>query len=535
MRAGNRIGIGSIPGVGTFGKVRQSTEPSVRYGRVYDVLLTDDAASAKKMKVPQGTIGAIQFRYVINGTVDESTPTQTALHYDPINRQFPVKNEVVEIFPGPSTNSQDGKGNNVQTLYYGRVVDAWSSAEHNALPDVSFKPQDGAVTGNLKESGKIVRLQHLPGDSITEGRFGNSVRIGSSNKAVTGSPWRGPDGSPLYIIRNGQNPNVKSGVKLTFEDINYDGSSLYFLSDQTVNFIPANLNFDSYGQDVISKDPGSTIQPNTTATVNNTQSYASEDLKSMPNKEQNAGTGSLMPVTQSVTATDELSFIPDKEAPEYFKSIEDDRPRHVDDGSQPWVDSLSDTPTPPESYMTINALDGLNLYFIAYMQHQQGEAGIKAILSSAKAGLSEVPRNNPYTKENVQYNMSKNVGADFGSNIKLTPANFIKYWRSKFDAKMKKAGVMRPASDIDSALRKYASLYNVPLDLVKTVCYVESSFNRKSGNSKYKGLFAIGEGEFQAVYPKDYDIFNIEKNTNVGVRLLKKRLASAGAVLKVIK
>jgi len=75
-------------------------------------------------------------------------------------------------------------------------------------------------------SDKIKPLRHRAGDTVVEGRFGNSVRLGR-------------DGSmnPIMQLRVGQRSDVESADYLTpfFEDINDDPTSIY-LTDEPVEF-----------------------------------------------------------------------------------------------------------------------------------------------------------------------------------------------------------------------------------------------------------------------------------------------------------
>ena len=112
----------------------------------------------------------------------------------------------------------------------------------------------------FQEKATIRNLFPNEGDIIIEGRFGNSIRFGSTakqseeNKNVE-SPWstEGQNGNPITIIRNGQ-----SQVDLPFtnwypiyEDIQNDDSSIYMTSGQTIPVALASTNFASFGIDAI--------------------------------------------------------------------------------------------------------------------------------------------------------------------------------------------------------------------------------------------------------------------------------------------
>ena len=528
--SGNKIGIGSTPGVDRSNKSLSGSDTESIYGRVYSVLLTNDSKLAEDMGVPVGTIGAIQFRFIKNGEVNESSPMQTALHINSANRRFPIKNEIVVITSGPTYKSNNAKGNNTYTFYYKDIVDIWDSAEHNSIPDTR---NESDVTGtSFKEKGNIARLLHAPGDFVQEGRFGNSFRIGASTDSVTDIPWKGPNGSPVCIIRNGQNKNLPKDVKLSTEDINNDGSSIYMLSEQVIDFIPASLNFDSYGQEINSVTKSDIVvvraELNNKPEVSNTVSDKIDNKAITDTLPQKYDTPVVVPVN---SADEELIFLPDKEDTQFYQELEDEGPRHTGDNSE-WINAISADSVDISNVSRQSGRMSFSTPFIAYMQHQQGSGGLKAILRSAKVGDLKVPLKNG-TKEDIQYNMSKNVGSDF-KGIPLTPANFLSYWNNKFEARLRKSYRVNPT--IDAILVKYANLYNVPINFVRAVCNTESSFNpNNKGNGKYQGLFQLDKSEFNKVYPNDTDIFNADKNANVGIRLLRSYLSSASTLLNSVR
>ena len=107
------------------------------------------------------------------------------------------------------------------------------------------------------------------GDTIFEGRWGNSLRFGSTSKFSSKLPleqipsidyqnnWSdvGDNGDPITILRNGQPKNVisrdnielkgKGWVPIT-ENIKNDLSSIYLTSYQKIPFSIANENFICY-------------------------------------------------------------------------------------------------------------------------------------------------------------------------------------------------------------------------------------------------------------------------------------------------
>jgi soluble lytic murein transglycosylase-like protein len=76
--------------------------------------------------------------------------------------------------------------------------------------------------------------------------------------------------------------------------------------------------------------------------------------------------------------------------------------------------------------------------------------------------------------------------------------------------------------------------YGVPLDYIITTAYIESGFKPKAGNTKYKGMFALSQSEFNKYYPSG-DIYNIEQNSRAGVQVLKERVKEAKTIFNQYK
>jgi hypothetical protein len=245
-----------------------------------------------------------------------------------------------------------------------------------------------------------------------------------------------------------------------------------------------------------------------------------------------------------------VEFLPDREDqqdPNQLYNV-DDLPRHKIETTNIWLSNITSTDLNIKDInFTSNNIsfnDVNNVSLISYLIHQQGSAGLKAILYYANIGANRVPKNS-FTSEDVNLNMFGkklypnssslgNVGDNFeklfGKNY--TPANFLKYWILTF---RKKYNGAQSINKYDSIFIPLSKKFNVPLDLIKTICNIESGFNPNNGNNQYKGLFAISIREFKEVYPNDNDIYNDVKNINVGVQAIKKYLLKVNNVLSVIK
>lgn len=204
---------------------------------------------------------------------------ESSVNLDTLNRArplfsfikyYPLINEIVLILNTTSRNiySDIGGDNAFISTYYLPNINVWNNPQHNALPlernlkstpnsqEAALGIQQNNVEKNnielgeyFKEKDSIKSVQPFEGDMILEGRFGNSIRFGSSNpKGKNNWSENSSEGDPIVIIANGQ-PQVTGDTIL--EDINSIDSSIFMLSNQNINnFIPASLNLQSLGTQI---------------------------------------------------------------------------------------------------------------------------------------------------------------------------------------------------------------------------------------------------------------------------------------------
>ena len=168
---------------------------------------------------------------------------------------YPLLNEVITVISLPSAELETDP--NSSKFYYLPPINIWSSQHHNAIPGISNLPPsqqkdyqqteagsvrrvtDGGTEINLgkvfTEQLNINSLQPFEGDYILEGRFGNSLRFGSS---------QGKD--PITKIRNGQGPQTNEGWTTVEENIQEDKASIYLTSTQQISLQPNTFNYNSY-------------------------------------------------------------------------------------------------------------------------------------------------------------------------------------------------------------------------------------------------------------------------------------------------
>jgi len=186
---------------------------------------------------------------------DKGIPIQTAYPLFPNIKHYPLINEVVAIISLPNNKVGNNLGKNVS--YYLPPVNIWGTSHHNAIPGATSLPPSlsksiSQVTGGsvnkasdkpseiylgetFKEQSNINPLQPFEGDYIIEGRFGQSLRFGSSE---------GKD--PITKIRNGQGEETTEGWTTIEENINEDSGSIYLTSTQQVDLEPNIFNYNSY-------------------------------------------------------------------------------------------------------------------------------------------------------------------------------------------------------------------------------------------------------------------------------------------------
>ena len=194
----------------------------------------------------------------------------------PNTKNIPLINEIVYIMGMPSVDLQNPEfiDKNSIAPYYFQPVSLWNSVHNNALPDPNTTTtktsseqknvqqieagsrikstdnvQEITLGETFKERPNIKNLQPYEGDVIYEGRWGQSIRFGSTVKDRDNN-WSttGTDGDPILIIRNGQYDNGKEAWYPIVENINQDSGSIYFGTTQTIPLEASSTNYGSYSQ-----------------------------------------------------------------------------------------------------------------------------------------------------------------------------------------------------------------------------------------------------------------------------------------------
>jgi hypothetical protein len=242
--------------------------------RVVDISLNSDSQLFSVSGEWNG-IGTIQYQLVSTPTSpqtsNQSLSSNLAKPLFPQLKNYPLVNELVVLLKLPTTGDSQATG--TYEYYYLNSIGIWNHPEQNGIPDIyssntttspsqnksnasielgnTQQPSDqpfeldlnGRSGGSFIENGNIRPVLSFAGDNIFEGRFSNSLRLGSTSPS-SGSVqnnWSatGLSGSPIIILRNGQPTSTPPPGWLPItEDINIDLSSIYLTSTQQ---IPINI------------------------------------------------------------------------------------------------------------------------------------------------------------------------------------------------------------------------------------------------------------------------------------------------------
>jgi hypothetical protein len=246
--------------------------------RVLDIVLDENHPKFFDVGEWNG-IGTIYFEDV---STTEKIPT-FAYPLNPQIKYYPLINEIVLLVSIPSKFISTTKFTKPD-YYYFSSTGIWNHPHHNAYPDITSyealaknqkddyvnaegnyvrRIEDNSTEINLnytnypnpsqdtfQEKSNIHSILSFAGDTIYEGRWGQSLRFGSTakSKSTISNNWStaGNNGDPITILRNGQPTNVgdEGWIPIT-ENIKNDLSSLYLTSYQKIPFSIANENFYS--------------------------------------------------------------------------------------------------------------------------------------------------------------------------------------------------------------------------------------------------------------------------------------------------
>jgi hypothetical protein len=223
-------------------------------GEVIDTSIAfKPSTDSNNKQLPLGTVKVACFA----STQKTAPRIVNASPYDTTNIRVPLKGERVLIFylaqDFSSTTFSSDK------YYYLNPVNIQGDVNTNALPGQKNLSATGKVAnsysttintpnivignaaftlGSTFKQATIKHIQPFEGDAYLQGRFGQSIRFGSTVLGDTSiyskSPnWTGTrNGDPITIISNGHAVDSSKTISFTIEDINKDKSSIYLTSNQ---------------------------------------------------------------------------------------------------------------------------------------------------------------------------------------------------------------------------------------------------------------------------------------------------------------
>lgn len=231
----------------------------------------------------EASIGGISFeRLNYPSNNKEAEGVSFALPLFPNFNHYPIEQEIVTIISTGGLTSNDST--NQTTYYYLPPVNSWTSTHINAVPnEVNSSPdiptsqqksysevfagstnKTSPIFKNtlqfkygIKERKNIRPLLPQPGDISFEGRWGQSIRLGSTNRSALPNTWSniGQEGDPILILRNRQYESTLDPWIPLSENINLDGGSIYFTSTQQIDINTVNFKTDSFGTTTAPEKP----------------------------------------------------------------------------------------------------------------------------------------------------------------------------------------------------------------------------------------------------------------------------------------
>jgi hypothetical protein len=224
------------------GKGSSKSAASVNtYGRVVHVVLSLDDPYC----LSPSMINGVYYR-TPKVAADETDISKFPFAYQGSaqNRTIPLPGEMVTLYTGADTNSLANPG--ATKPYWKEVVNLWNHPHHNAAPDTLQSSWEENLLKGFPTQKDINPLVANPGDTLIEGRLGQSIRFGGSKGASTIINDNN-NGKPIIIISNGQ-VKTDNGSDLIEENINEDFNSFYFTSDHQIPLTSANTKRDSYNE-----------------------------------------------------------------------------------------------------------------------------------------------------------------------------------------------------------------------------------------------------------------------------------------------
>jgi hypothetical protein len=244
--------------------------PEIKFDAIVEDVLVNEVGSINKTlsyNSDGSNVGEIRYRVIsTNGSNDRNVNIEDLPRALPTNVHFVVlpligERVVIHMSPGEQTNAFYSAPLNtsnkvtdsvsVVMTAVARPSDPAAAVQNRQIENIQVT-QPAAAPAEIETFMSQVRTRHLratPGDVMLQGRFGNTIRLGSSlfMPETQLTPI-----SPNILLTAGQweTPKEISTVQETpysayFENINNDKSSIWMVSDQYVPFMAATAHSES--------------------------------------------------------------------------------------------------------------------------------------------------------------------------------------------------------------------------------------------------------------------------------------------------
>ena len=249
---------------------------------VIDIILDPQHPAWDPEKHPYRKVGSILARPII----EFNRPNDQLQWYHPVFPNwwsgYPLIGEIVLLIEGIGQANQKVKKRTEK--YYLPAINVFQDPNHNQLPassyDINLRKSTPSEAEDCNPSGQyssqqgekedvdltpplgrifqempLLRLQPYEGDVIFEGRFGQSLRFGSTYKTGLSPNFYsagGENGDPIIVLSNGQRPGTKDQnesdepIVNHIEDPNQDAAIMFMCNGNSVDIQTISDNWDSY-------------------------------------------------------------------------------------------------------------------------------------------------------------------------------------------------------------------------------------------------------------------------------------------------
>ena len=257
-----------IDGARNSGQAIPSPTQTTFTGYVLDVCLDDTSP----LYTSERDIGVIRFKNLSSeNLVEEDIVANFAYPIDRSITRYPYPGEQVivtiaygEPFLRPDKNPKEIPV--TRTYFYSTAISLFHNPTYNSHPEIAVYPRStptsisdllnppdprvfetrferqildlDAVKTSTGDIKVYPQLRPYEGDMILQGRFGNSIRFGSTSAKVS-QPWAdgsklpGSSGDGIMVLRVDNLNSTK--VELVEEDVDTDATSIYLTTTQKVN------------------------------------------------------------------------------------------------------------------------------------------------------------------------------------------------------------------------------------------------------------------------------------------------------------